>query len=303
MKKLFLGLFFLLSTTSHTFEGYTEDESNAYFSAVHKGNEKLFRTLDQDFGDTILRAMALDEAAEYKKDSILVYLLQRHDFSEFTLGKALHSAVKSGSEKAIKKLLEKGAPVDFKMEDKTPLMFASKDQRTNIIKVLLAAGANQTLLRNEGLLASDKPSSVYDYVPRWEVVALGVASIAAVCAVTLASVTVERHLHAWRYGNCAFCQESICDDLYTSRCGRHYFHRDCAEKFSENIQQSVLQYNNWRLTVVQLIADLPLILANFAIMTSLKNVDEDLQETYIKTLVTGAWQGIKFNCPHCREPL
>lgn len=143
---------------------YTDNEFESYFSSIQKGKLKLFKTLDQDFGDTVLRAMALEEAVEIKRDSIILYLLERYDFSKQALGIALHKATAIGSEELMQRLLAKGAPHDFKINDLTPLMVASKKQNQKIINLFLVTDAN-----NEH----------WD----WQSIASGVAAVAATAIV------------------------------------------------------------------------------------------------------------------------
>ncbi|MCC9065628.1 ankyrin repeat domain-containing protein [Flavobacterium piscisymbiosum] len=101
----------------------------------------------------IILGLALAMSTQVSKASNIRQLVKDPIDSPANEVSSLHYAVCEGDIEKVKKLIEYGTNVNKLVRDMSPLMLAARFNKFEIIKVLLASGANPRIENEKGLRA------------------------------------------------------------------------------------------------------------------------------------------------------
>lgn len=101
----------------------------------------------------IILGIALAMSTQVSKASNIRLLVKDPIYSPANEVSSLHYAVCEGDIEKVKKLIEYGTNVNKLVRDMSPLMLAARFNKFEIIKVLLANGANPRIENEKGLRA------------------------------------------------------------------------------------------------------------------------------------------------------
>jgi len=101
----------------------------------------------------IILGLALAMSTQVSKASNIMQLVKDPIDSPANEVSSLHYAVCEGDIEKVKKLIEYGTNVNKLVRDMSPLMLAARFNKFEIIKVLLASGANPRIENEKGLRA------------------------------------------------------------------------------------------------------------------------------------------------------
>ena len=101
----------------------------------------------------IILGLALAMSTQVSKASNIMQLVKDPIDSPANEVSSLHYAVCEGDIEKVKKLIDYGTNVNKLVRDMSPLMLAARFNKFEIVKVLLASGANPRIENEKGLRA------------------------------------------------------------------------------------------------------------------------------------------------------